>query len=706
MNVMEDLLQRLIALVENGNDPVELLTELVEHIRPRRAHDGEAARQAIQALCFQLGQHPEQRAALRQALWGLMTERRQVSLYVDTGVFPNTGFFTESSRRLSRTILPDVVDLSTLRDVVATLFHKASDQLWVQEVGLDTWTDLLHALRFDELDEGRDGPPPHPLAQVLEALRVLSYRISAIGLEPEVLRLEPALEKFASPFLAQNVEMLAYLDKYEAWWADPSNDKLDEKHLLVLLGQCRDVAERIRSRAARAGTSLSLTFQLQRLKQNLRRTETLVDILSGLHDDKDTASQLPHLLPRIAVLMVALIRAECRKNNLRHYLRQNVELLALRVTENAGHTGEHYITESRPEYFSLLRSALGAGFIVAFMAALKVILSKQHFAPLNEALSFCLNYGLGFVLIHMLHFTVATKQPAMTANAIAASIGEASGKVRDLENLATLIARTIRSQIAAIIGNVGLAIPTAFILALLVRGVAGEHFVGPEKALHMLEEVHPWHSGAIIYAAIAGVCLFLSGLLAGYYDNLCAYNRIPERILRLKWPQTLFGEARMRRVARYVENNLGALAGNFFFGFMLGGVWAIGVLFGLPIDIRHIAFSSANLGFATVALDFGVPLGIWLPAVLGVALIGLTNLLVSFTLALFVALRARGVTFAQGRQLGRSVLRRLWSHPREFFLPPRPALPDPAPAVEPVLAEAAPDAPRDGEQERPRESQA
>ena len=46
MNVMEDLLQRLIPLVENGNDPVELLTELVEHIRPRRAHDGEAARQA------------------------------------------------------------------------------------------------------------------------------------------------------------------------------------------------------------------------------------------------------------------------------------------------------------------------------------------------------------------------------------------------------------------------------------------------------------------------------------------------------------------------------------------------------------------------------------------------------------------------------------------------------------------------------------
>ena len=50
----------------------------------------------------------------------------------------------------------------------------------------------------------------------------------------------------------------------------------------------------------------------------------------------------------------------------------------------------------------------------------------------REALPVSLNYGLGFVLIHLLHFTVATKQPAMTANAIAASMGDSRGKARDL----------------------------------------------------------------------------------------------------------------------------------------------------------------------------------------------------------------------------------------------------------------------------------
>ncbi len=221
-------------------------------------------------------------------------------------------------------------------------------------------------------------------------------------------------------------------------------------------------------------------------------------------------------------------------------------------------------------------------------------------------LAFCLNYGLGFVLIHVLGGTVATKQPAMTANAIAASIGEARGHTRDLEALADLIARTVRSQLAAILGNIGVAIPVAILIGLAIQSATGAHFVTPEKAHDLLGEVDP-RSGALFFSAVAGVCLFLSGLIAGYYDNLSAYNRIPERLLQLRWPRRLLGEARMLRVASYVENNLGALAGNFFFGFLLGGATALGVLFGLPLDIRHIAFSSAYVGYAATALDFSLP---------------------------------------------------------------------------------------------------
>jgi len=49
--------------------------------------------------------------------------------------------------------------------------------------------------------------------------------------------------------------------------------------------------------------------------------------------------------------------------------------------------------------------------------------------------------------------------------------------------------------------------------------------------------------------------------------------------------------------------------------------------------------------------------------------IGLTNLTVSFSLALIIALRARQVSFAQWRLLISNLSKRLVSHPHEIFLP-------------------------------------
>jgi len=291
--------------------------------------------------------------------------------------------------------------------------------------------------------------------------------------------------------------------------------------------------------------------------------------------------------------------------------------------------------------------------------------------PLIGALTFCLNYGLGFCLIHILHGTVATKQPAMTANAIAATISETGGKLHDLDRLTDLIARTCRSQLIAILGNVGVAVPLAGLLAFAILCLTGEAFTDAEKSFHLLDEQNPVHSGAAFYAAIAGVCLFISGLLSGYYDNYAAYNRIPERIRQLAWPRRLFGEARLRRVATYVGDNLGALAGNLLFGFLLGGTTLFGLLVGLPIDIRHVAFSSAFVGIGFVGLGCSPDPWPFAWAVLGVAVIGFINLSVSFALALTVALRSRQVADTEWRPLARAVVGQLLRQPRGFFLPPK-----------------------------------
>ena len=223
----------------------------------------------------------------------------------------------------------------------------------------------------------------------------------------------------------------------------------------------------------------------------------------------------------------------------------------------------------------------------------------------------------------------------------------------------------------AIFGNVVFAIPFAMLIAWCVHYFTGQPFIDANKAHRLLHDIDALHTPALFYASIAGVCLFLSGLIAGYHDNLAIYNKIPQRLAALKWLQKILGEARLNRVATYIENNLGAIAGNFYFGCMLGGMTAVGVLIGVPVDIRHITFSSAFAGFSSVALDFNMTNEmIWL-AGSGILLIGIVNLLVSFSLAIYVAMKSRKLSFAQWRNFLKNLLSRLNRHPAEFFLPPK-----------------------------------
>jgi hypothetical protein len=57
-------------------------------------------------------------------------------------------------------------------------------------------------------------------------------------------------------------------------------------------------------------------------------------------------------------------------------------------------------------------------------------------------------------------------------------------------------------------------------------------------------------------------------------------------------------------VANYIRTDLGALAGNFYFGCLLGAVSGLGVMLGMPLDIRHVTFVAAFFGFSSAALDF------------------------------------------------------------------------------------------------------
>ena len=654
-------------LLAQNTPALTRLRALVGALRPAHPDDAASALARVEAVAGAFEDDALLRAAARDALQALFASTRHVSLYVDAGMLPQTGMLAESTRRLMHKLLPDVRDPAWLRDALGLLFDRPGDECWVVAVDDAAWLRLLQSLHLDQTANDTPDMLPPPLAEVLKGLRILSVRIAASGVDAELMRVDPTLEEVESPFVALDLELVGWLERYRHHWIHPDSPAPDDRHLRVLHDQSVALIDRVRRRAAREGTSVRLTFLLQRLRRHLRRFQLLLDVAGSRVADR----RIEPMLPACITLFKTVLLGEARKNSLRHYWKQMTGLLALRVTDNAARAGEHYITETRSEYWGMWRSALGAGPIIAIMAMIKIRIAMLHLPPLTEALLFCLNYGLGFVLIHMLHLTVATKQPAMTAAAIAGVISGGADRTRDLDNVAALVARTVRSQIAAILGNVGLAIPTAMLIAWTVHALTGTQFIDTAKADHLLVDMHPLASGALAYAGVAGVCLFLSGLISGFYDNVAAFNRVPERLRQLGWLNRLLGTARTDRIARYVDDHLGALAGNFAFGFLLGGTTAVGMLFGLPLDIRHIAFSSAFVGYAAAAHDFTLTGQAIAWAAAGVAGIGFMNLTVSFALALRLALSARQASLGNPMGLVRAVLRRLRSSPREFLLPPR-----------------------------------
>lgn len=654
---MEALLQH-IAGTESAD--ASLLVQLVNRLRPAHTRDIGAATHNLQALCYLLEQNPTYRLGLRRHLWRVLENRRQAHFYSDTGIFDGTGFFTEMRQRLAWKILPPLVQDSRFKDVFSQIFHRADDWEWVGALDDGHWMNLIHALHLEEAD---GSPAANSRHDILSALTTLAHRLTALGLDPHLVRICPEIEDYESPFLSLNAEIRHYVAEYHDYLAGNRHDHCDDKQAQVLIAQCRELLHKVRKRMPETGISISMTQTLLRLRQTLGRMETLLAL-------QQQQGETRHRI--LISLFKELVQADNRRHSLRDVFTTHTGLLALRVTENAGQTGEHYVTTTRRGYFSMLRSGMGAGFIISFMAVLKVLATKLSLAPIGAAFVYSMNYSLGFVLVHVLHFTIATKQPAMTAARVAASIQDAeNSKDRNLTELALLCVNVFRSQFIAIVGNVLLVMPMAWLLAWLWYFQTGQHLANPEKVQHLLHDLDPLHSLALFHAAIAGVCLFLSGLISGYYDNKARYNRIPERLRQRPGLQWLLGAERLQRLTNYIEHNLGALAGNFYFGIMLGSMGTLGFILGLPLDIRHITFSSAYFSFAWVGAEQQLPMATILLSLAGVAGIGLINLLVSFGLALLVALRSRQVHYRQWLPLLGLIARHFLKNPLQFFWPPK-----------------------------------
>ncbi len=539
--------------------------------------------------------------------------------FSQVGLTKETSFFSELSRRLQEQWLPK---LRSGQDVVRFLeenFTSPEDEL---------------IFSFPEIPSD-DMEFLEP--QLFESCHILMLRVAGLGLDPLIA------EKFSDR--NDLLDVFLKLGLYT-----PGDQEIRNG-----LNKVRDVLDYIRSLHSEQGTSINLTYKLIVIEELLARADILCALLAEIHR------------PGFKKMFLSSIRNIWRQNResfkIRDFFVLNIERLAYQVTLITSSTGESYISSNRRELVQMWWKAIKGAMVVAVLVFLKVIASKLSYPPLLQFFIYGSIYASGFVVIHLVGGVLATKQPAMTASTIAGELGNVDETEESFAKVTSTIVRLLRTQIAALLGNYIFAFPIAIFLVFPFLFL--EHPVADfEKAKLLVADLHPFWSLSFIYAATAGVCLFLAGLVAGLADNWFSYQRIAFRL------RHLIGGVRGAGISRWIKANFGIITGNVVLGFMLGGMSSVGRVVGLPLDIRHVTFASAAFGVGWIHQSERMPWTEFSIIAASVFVMGLVNLAVSFSLSLTVAMQSRKLKFSQGRKLVWSVTKHFLRRPQDLFFDP------------------------------------
>jgi site-specific recombinase len=624
------------------------LKRFVRQIRPGLIGATANPNVNLAQLIEELKTSPKHTGEIGTALEEFLSSRDFTRALTETGLTLEAGAFTEIYKRLEYKLLPKAVETNDALGFLTRLFDSHSDAGWLEKIDRERFGELLGLLLTDRalLIEGL-------APQVFMSLEILSLRLAGLGYEPVVThRLKPRTD-YQHAFMDVTRHVHALLEGK----GEEAIPQIQEA-----LGRCEQSVEWIRSRRGVEGASLALTYRLMKIRQVAHRMRLVLELIQAMLGDWRKRPALD--------LFFEVMLAELHRFEVRSFLGKNLELLAFQITEHTGRAGEHYITRSRSEWIWMLKSAALGGVITAGVAVVKVIVTKAHLPLGPETFTIGCLYAGGFLLIGAVGGTLATKQPAMTASTLASSMDAAADSGEAMENLSEVIVRTIRSQLAAVWGNYFVAFPVAVMLCLPFS-LLGWPLMDEHKARVTIASFDGLRTLSFWYAAIAGLCLFMAGLLAGFADKWFVFNKVGGRLKQSELLRRLVGPQNLDKASHSIDHNLGFWVGNTALGFLLAFMGPLGTVMGLPIDTRHITLSTSQFGAAVTSVNFDVSLGFAIWIAVCIFIMGMFNLGVSFSLSLFVAVKSRRIRFAQTPKLLKLLFKRLREHPLDYFLPLR-----------------------------------
>lgn len=649
-------------LWEYKADEVDLLAELVDIIRPKDLKGVYSV--DISDHIKLLRENENYSAGFSKYLKGILKNKRFNKILTDAGILTDADFFYEVRKRMFAKLIPDQPKKDTLEYVLNQVFFVKTDPIWIRKIPYEQIESLFDLVKFSSIYTSVAAKSP--LAELLFAIDALIHRIAGRAMESEVIKMVPEYENLESPFLEFQKEFALLTEKLISEKNNFLAPKdLGYKQLLILHKQCLEYVQIAFKNSEKYGISLRVNQSLLRIRQQLFRLQTLLPLL--VLEDADCARK------NSIKLSFDLIEYNCDKTNVRKLISESTQLLSYEVTQHTAKTGEHYITKDRNEYFKMFWTAAGGGIIVAFACIVKVFLSMMDNSAFGHAFFYSLNYAFAFIGIYLCGFTLATKQPAMTASALirALEVGRKSQDVDEAEKhkaFAEFFARVFRSQFIAFVGNVLFAFPVA-LLGIWVIDEAFNYNLALTKWYKLINDLSPIHSLAIFHAAIAGVFLFLSGIIAGSVANRDKHEQMYYRIQEHPLLKLSLGRVKTKKLSEWYEKRWAGIVSNFWFGVFMGSTASIGIFLGLNIDIRHITFASGNLALGIYGANYNVSNAMLFWGIFGIGIIGLINFLVSFGLSMGLAFRSRNIPISEVRPVISSIWKHFKRKPASFFFP-------------------------------------
>lgn len=625
------LIQQDIINIFQDKNPV--LPEIAKHLRFVSKEETEWLPRHIDAVIDHLKQHEDDRRKLSVEIKNLLRLDGLAQIIAESGISDKHSFWQELSSKFRHKILPKLKTENNFRFRLHRIFEFEQDVVWINAISSVQFQNFLSLI---------ENPTEKDLATIQSSIHhsliLVSYRIVSLGTDKSLGLRFHDLSEHQTLFINMHRELLEYVDCLKN---NQSKIREQKEILFKAINLCSAHLDTVIQAAETEGADINKTFQIKKCQNLIERQSQLIALFDKEENTRYTSIQN---------IASSVAQEEFSKSSLSGFMKDNMRVISLRISDHKSKTGEHYIARDLKDYNNFLFSAIGAGFIVSVLVFIKAWMHQAHLPLFWEAMAYSFNYALGFVLIQLFHFTLATKQPAMTAASVAKSLESKDGKINTKEFVLTL-ARISHTQTVSFIGNLFIVFPLPFIISWLLDVLMGYRLYDQQEAFDVINGQHPWRSGALWFAAITGCYLFLSGIIAGYVDNRVIYSRIPERIRQHGGLRKILGLKSLVKFSVFVENQAGSLAGNITLGLFLGTATFIGSIIGLPFDIRHITFAAGSFTSALYCTDYMLPVMDLIVVFFGILGIGMVNFAVSFGLAFYVACKSRGVQIRKNPEL-------------------------------------------------------